>query len=46
MTIDGASLVPDAHVAAPAVEHGAELVSSDRDLARFRGVRLSGPGPS
>ena len=33
------NLTTDAHLAALAVEHGAELVSYDRDFARFRGVR-------
>jgi hypothetical protein len=29
------NLVPDAHLAALAIEHGATLISSDRDFARF-----------
>ncbi len=33
------NLTTDAHLAALAIEHGAELVSYDRDFARFRGVR-------
>ncbi len=33
------NLTTDAHLAALAIEHGAELVSYDRDLARFPGVR-------
>jgi uncharacterized protein len=37
------NLVPDAYLAALAVEHGAELVTADRDFARFRGVRWRHP---
>lgn len=37
-------LVPDAQLAALAVEHGAEVVSFDRDFARFVGLRWSRPG--
>jgi len=33
------NLVPDAYLAALAIEHGAELVTSDRDFARFPGLR-------
>ncbi len=33
------NLTTDAHLAALAVEHGAEIVSYDRDFARFTGVR-------
>jgi predicted nucleic acid-binding protein len=33
------NLTTDAHLAALAIEHGAEIVSFDRDLARFD-VRL------
>jgi toxin-antitoxin system PIN domain toxin len=33
------NLTTDAHLAALAVEHGADLVSYDRDFARFSGVR-------
>jgi len=36
-------LLMDAHIAALAVEHGATLFSSDRDFARFRGVRVEDP---
>ena len=39
-----ANLVNDAHLAALAVEHGAEVVSFDRDFRRFEGVRLIVPG--
>jgi uncharacterized protein len=33
------NLTTDVHLAALAIEHGAELVSYDRDFGRFRGVR-------
>lgn len=33
------NLTSDAHLAALAIEHGAELVSFDRDFARFAGLR-------
>jgi len=36
-------LLRDAHVAALAVEHGATLCTSDRDFARFRGLRPEDP---
>jgi toxin-antitoxin system PIN domain toxin len=36
-------LVPDAQIAALALEHGAEVVSFDRDFARFEGLRWSRP---
>jgi len=36
-------LVPDAHLAALAIEHGAEVVSADTDFARFTEVRWSNP---
>lgn len=35
----GGSLVSDAHLAAMAIEHNAELLSFDRDFARFSGLR-------
>lgn len=38
------NLTSDAHLAALAVEHGADVVSYDRDFARFRGVRHRLPG--
>jgi uncharacterized protein len=38
------NLVNDAHLAAIAVEHGAEIVSYDTDFARFDGLRWSAPG--
>jgi toxin-antitoxin system PIN domain toxin len=37
------NLVTDAHLAALAIEHGAELCSSDADFSRFSGVRWSDP---
>jgi toxin-antitoxin system PIN domain toxin len=35
----GGNLVTDAHLAALAIEHGAELVTFDRDFGRFAGLR-------
>ena len=37
------NLVPDAHLAALALEHGATIASSDHDFARFAGVRWADP---
>lgn len=37
------NLVTDAHLAALAIEHGAELNSADTDFARFSGVRWVNP---
>lgn len=37
------NLTSDAHLAAVAIEHGAELCSSDRDFARFAGLRWLNP---
>jgi uncharacterized protein len=37
------NLTSDAHLAALAVEHGAELCSCDNDFARFRGLRWTDP---
>jgi toxin-antitoxin system PIN domain toxin len=37
------NLVSDAHLAALAIEHGAELCSCDTDFARFPGVRWLDP---
>jgi len=37
------NLVPDAHLAALAIEHGAILESSDHDLGRFPGLRWEDP---
>jgi toxin-antitoxin system PIN domain toxin len=36
-------LVPDAHLAALAIGHGLTLCSTDRDFARFRGLRWENP---
>ncbi|MGI8623146.1 MAG: type II toxin-antitoxin system VapC family toxin [Solirubrobacteraceae bacterium] len=41
--IPGGDLVPDAHLAALAVEHGLTLCSNDRDFARFEGLRWTDP---
>jgi toxin-antitoxin system PIN domain toxin len=38
-----ATLVPDAHLAALAIEHGALLCSTDQDFARFPGLRWQDP---
>lgn len=38
-----ANLTSDAHLAAVAVEHGAKLLSCDRDFSRFPGLRWSDP---
>ena len=38
------NLVTDAHLAALAIEHGADLVSFDRDVGRFAHVRHRLPG--
>jgi predicted nucleic acid-binding protein len=38
-----ANLVNDAHLAALAIEHNAELNSCDGDFARFAGLRWSNP---
>lgn len=37
------NLVSDAHLAALAIEHGAELCSADRDFGRFPGLRWMNP---
>ena len=37
------NLTTDAHLAALAIEHGAELCSSDSDFSRFQGVRWNDP---
>lgn len=49
MCVEGSAtgnLVPDAYLAALAIEHAAEVVSFDRDFARFPGLRWSVPGPT
>jgi toxin-antitoxin system PIN domain toxin len=38
------NLTTDAHLAALAIEHGADIVSYDRDFARFPGIRHRLPG--
>ena len=37
------NLTTDAHLAALAIEHGAELCSTDRDFSRFAGLRWANP---
>ena len=39
----GGNLTSDAHLAALAIECGAELCSSDNDFARFRGLKWRNP---
>ena len=39
----GGNLTSDAHLAALAIEHGAELCSSDTDFERFRDLRWRNP---
>jgi toxin-antitoxin system PIN domain toxin len=39
----GGNLIPDAHLAALAIEHGLELCSTDTDFARFPEVRWRNP---
>ncbi len=38
-----ANLIPDAHLAALAMEHGLEVCSADGDFARFPGLRWRNP---
>ena len=38
------NLTTDAHLAAIAIEHGADIVSYDRDFGRFSGIRHRLPG--
>ncbi len=40
----GANLVADAHLAALALEHDANVITYDTDFARFNGVRWRAPG--
>jgi toxin-antitoxin system PIN domain toxin len=42
-TTSRANLIPDAHLAALAIEHGLTLHSSDGDFARFPGLRWENP---
>ncbi|MGH7961700.1 MAG: type II toxin-antitoxin system VapC family toxin [Candidatus Binatia bacterium] len=42
-TGERSNLVPDAHLAALAIEHGLTLCSTDGDLARFPGLRWENP---
>jgi hypothetical protein len=37
------NLVPDAYLAALAIESGAELITADRDFSRFAGLRWRHP---
>lgn len=37
------NIVPDAHLAALAIEHGLTLCSADRDFAHFPGLRWINP---
>lgn len=39
----GANLTSDAHLAALAIEHGAQLCSADSDFARFPGLNWTNP---
>jgi predicted nucleic acid-binding protein len=39
----GGNLTSDAHLAALALEHGAELYSYDHDFLRFPGVKWRNP---
>jgi len=39
----GGNLTTDAHLAALAIEHGAELCSCDADFSRFAGLRWLDP---
>jgi toxin-antitoxin system PIN domain toxin len=38
-----ANLVTDAHLAALALEHGCEIISTDSDFSRFPGIRWRNP---
>jgi hypothetical protein len=39
----GGNLVPDAHIAALAIQHEAEVHTNDRDFSRFPGLRWRNP---
>lgn len=43
LTAPSGNLVPDAHLAALAIEHGLILCSTDRDFARFPELRWENP---
>ncbi|MEV4078782.1 type II toxin-antitoxin system VapC family toxin [Nonomuraea fuscirosea] len=38
-----ANLIPDAYLAALAIEHGCEFVTCDKDFAKFEGLRWRSP---
>lgn len=38
-----ANLIPDAYLAALAIEHGCEFVTCDKDFGRFEGLRWRSP---
>ncbi|GGO64618.1 type II toxin-antitoxin system VapC family toxin [Nonomuraea cavernae] len=40
---DTGNLVPDAYLAALAIEHGCEFVTCDKDFTRFEGLRCRSP---
>jgi predicted nucleic acid-binding protein len=42
-TGSGGNLTTDAHLAALAIEHGAEIQTADSDFHRFAGLRWSNP---
>lgn len=42
-SVSGPNLVPDAHLAALAIEHGLTVCSTDGDFARFAGLRWENP---
>lgn len=43
VSVQRPNLVPDAHLAALAIEHGLVLCSTDGDFARFRALRWENP---
>jgi toxin-antitoxin system PIN domain toxin len=42
-TASSGNLVPDAHLAALAIEHGLVVCSTDRDFSRFKELRYDNP---
>jgi uncharacterized protein len=42
-TGSGGKLVPDAYLAALAIEHGCEVITADKDFRRFPGLRFRHP---